>query len=501
MLATTMCCALRGVTGTPVTVEADVANGLPTFTVVGLTDRAIQEARERVRAAIRNGGYEFPARRLTVNLAPAEVPKEGTGFDLAIAVAILRAHEGFAIERTAFIGELALDGSLRPVVGVLPMARSLAAAGIRRLIVAPGNGEEAAMVHGLDVAIAHTLTACIEDLRGAASLDRVTARSEPVPAEKRPSKWQAVRGQVVAKRALEVAAAGSHNVLMIGPPGSGKTMLAEAFSDLLPDLDADASLEIAAVYSLRGALHERRPTSVRPPFRAPHHTVSRAGLIGGGGTSVLPGEISLAHRGVLFLDEVCEFPRRHLDGLRQPLEAGCVAISRARHCVTLPARFLLIAAANPCPCGHAGDTRGRCRCHSRAVREYQARLSGPIRDRIDLVISVPRQTLADLDPRRSIADDVKAVQARVAAARCFRQARGDVVPGVFPDPAGFRDDARCLLHRAGESLRLSARGYVRVSAVARTIADIAGSDAVDVDAVSEALAYRADAFAAVGGGQ
>lgn len=496
MIACAISAATHGLGGVPIRVEADIANGLPNFTVVGLTDRAIQESRERVRSAIRNSKFPFPAQRVTVNLAPAEVPKEGTGFDLAIAVSVLSADGRVGpTEGAALIGELALDGTLRPVTGVLPMARCLAAHGVRRLIVATENAEEAALVGGLEVLAAPSLLACASHLSGELPLDRCVAPALLPEGRPPETDMAAIRGQAAAKRALEIAAAGGHNVLMTGPPGAGKTMLARAFAGLLPDLPVEQALEVAAVYSLRGALRERAATSLRPPFRAPHHSVSRAGLVGGGSGVALPGEISLAHHGVLFMDELCEFPRTHLEALRQPLEERHVTVVRARAAVTYPSEFMLVAAANPCPCGHLGDDEP-CRCSPTKLQTYQSRISGPIKDRIDLTVPVPRQTYTDLfdtvDEETSAA-----VRARVDAARERQRARQGVLNAVLSGGdarAACRLSAasRRLLARSGERLRLSARAYFRVVRVARTIADLAGADVVGDEALAEAIRYRGD---------
>lgn len=374
------------------------------------------------------------------------------------------------------------------------MARCLAASGIKRLVVAVDNAAEAALADGLEVLGAPSLQACIEYLRGERALVRAVRDASPPPSEPAVD-LGAVRGQGQAKRALEIAAAGGHNLLMTGPPGAGKTMLARTFPSLLPDLPADAALEVAALYSLRGTLRERPPTTLRPPFRSPHHSISRAGLVGGGTGLAQPGEISLAHRGVLFLDELCEFSRQHLEALRQPLEEHSVTVARARGAVTFPADFMLIGASNPCPCGHLGDSQG-CTCEPRQLAAYQGRLSGPIKDRIDLVVAVPRQEYREIFDGAG-EESSTAVRLRVEAARALQRERLEHAEGSLTGHeilANTRSTAaaRRLLELSGERLHLSARAFFRVLRVARTISDLVGDDLVGEDALAEAIHYRVE---------
>jgi magnesium chelatase family protein len=501
VLASLRSAAVFGVDAYPVQIEVDVSFGLPHFTMVGLPDATVRESRDRVRAAIRNSGFAFPSHRITVNLAPADVRKAGSSFDLPIALGLLAGSGQLtrrAIDDTVVLGELSLDGAINGIRGVLPIAIATRRLGLRRLLLPPQNAAEACVVDGLDVRVARSLPEALDALNDPDRAERATV-SKSVPTSDCPidGDLAEVRGQFLPRRALEVAAAGGHNLLLCGPPGAGKTMLARRLSGILPPLSFDEALECTAIHSVAGTLPSGAGLLTARPFRAPHHTISNIALVGGGAIP-RPGEISLAHNGVLFLDEMPEFDRRVLEVLRQPLEEGRVTIARAARTAAFPARFVLVAAMNPCPCGFLGDERRGCRCTPAQIAAYRGRISGPLRDRIDLIVSVPAlpvQAIADTSPGEATA----VVRERVAAARSTQQRRyggitvrtnadlrGSVVSRFgTPTPAG-----RALLRKAIERLGLSARGYERVLKVARTIADLADSERVDAEHVGEALQYR-----------
>jgi magnesium chelatase family protein len=483
--------AQLGIEAPLVTVEVHLANGLPSLSIVGLPETAVRESKDRVRGALQNCGFEFPVRRITINLAPAELPKEGGHFDLPIALGILAASGQLpaqTLHQYEFVGELALSGELRTARGVIPMALQCRAAG-RELVLPAVNGAEAALVQDARIRPAGHLLQVAAHFSAGEPLDLQLPGVLPEPAS-HPDLAE-VRGQAQARRALEVAAAGGHSLLMVGPPGTGKSLLASRLPGILPELEEDEALEAAALASVSRAGFAARHWR-RRPFRAPHHSASAAALVGGG-SQPRPGEISLAHQGVLFLDELPEFDRRVLEVLREPLESGHILISRAARQARFPARFQLVAAMNPCPCGYWGDPGGRCQCSAELVRRYRGRLSGPLLDRIDLQVEVPRIVFGELQGEPGERSVV--VRERVVAARARQRARaGELNARLAP-----RDlVAHCVLRPADHTLlgqvmerhRLSARSYHRILKVARTIADLEGAAAIGRQHLTEALGYR-----------